>query len=413
MYDISKELASRNLSREDYLRLLEECSRKLNHETDKDWAEISQEFNLGWSGDCLRKACQPALVGSVFVKEFFEQDACPHSNSDQLYLDRKRELEQLAVQYRDERNAWAKQNREFARIDHTLNLLSKSLNEQGVQDYPFEDVYAGGALRPYRREMIVLLSDFHIGKDFDNAFGKYNSRLAAERLKHFAHEIMETASNEEVTSVHVLSLGDQINGNIHGSIAVTNKENVVDQIKKAAELISDFLYDLMSSGLCVHLYSVNGNHSRITKNKDDEIRDERLDNLICWIVAQKLLHHRYFTYEEDAFMENGIVKFNVMGKDYLAVHGDLDKNSSDSVASLCFLTKSFPEAIFRGHLHTPAVNMVNGVQVIQSGSLDGSGDDYTLSKRLQGYPSQTFVIADDTGIRSVHHVKLGDPHASD
>ena len=50
--------------------------------------------------------------------------------------------------------------------------------------------------------------------------------------------------------------------------------------------------------------------------------------------------------------------------------------------------REFPEAWFTGHLHTIAVDEVNEIKMIRGGSLAGSGDDYTVEKRLTGKASR-------------------------
>ena len=80
-----------------------------------------------------------------------------------------------------------------------------------------------------------------------------------------------------------------ISGSIHKSIQVTNRENVIEQIKIASDLISDFCYSLSEYFESVNISSVNGNHSRIEK-KEDALKDERLDDLIFFIVEKSLGH---------------------------------------------------------------------------------------------------------------------------
>ncbi len=66
--------------------------------------------------------------------------------------------------------------------------------------------------------------------------------------------------------------------------------------------------------------------------------------------------------------------------------------------------REFPEAWFTGHMHTIAVDETNGIKMIRGGSLAGSGDDYTVEKRLTGKPSQLIVIADENGLRAYYPV---------
>ena len=86
----------------------------------------------------------------------------------------------------------------------------------------------------------------------------------------------------------VWSNGDAISGNIHQSIAITNKENVIEQIKGVSELIAEFLAELSKHFISVVFGSVAGNHSRITPNKDDALLGERLDDLVEWYLGARL-----------------------------------------------------------------------------------------------------------------------------
>ena len=50
---------------------------------------------------------------------------------------------------------------------------------------------------------------------------------------------------------------------------------------------------------------------------------------------------------------------------------------------------------------------VNGLKIIQSGSLAGSGDDYCIQKRLTGHANQTLIVTDEKGsIDAIFNVEL-------
>lgn len=404
MIDIEKELAEKGLTREKYQELLTVCEKKVEGLIDKDWSEISEEFGLGWTGDSLRRVCRTSLLGFAFVKQYMEESFFENKVSDSdTFQDQRRELEQLKIQYRDERNAWQKQNRSKARLDELMSIMSDELKTIGRSQF----TEAPQPVLTSNKELIVMLSDLHIGKCFDNSVGRYDSDIAKIRLNDYLCCITEICNENDINRIHVFSLGDQINGNIHRSLAITNRENVIEQVKTASTLIANFVEDLCELGKRVDFYSVNGNHSRITQNKNDELRDERLDNMVCWIVSQILANNANFYYHEEFNIDSGLVSVKINGKDYVAVHGDFDNTNDANVSKICFMTGTFPEAILRGHYHTPGMNMVSGIQVIQSGSLDGSGDDYTMSKRIIGFPSQTCVIVSPNGVESIHNIKLG------
>ena len=65
-----------------------------------------------------------------------------------------------------------------------------------------------------------------------------------------------------------------------------------------------------------------------------------------------------------------------------------------------------PYAITYGHLHTCAIDETNGVKMIRGGSLAGSGDSYTVEKRLSGKPSQMVCICNNRGVVCYYPVEL-------
>ena len=49
---------------------------------------------------------------------------------------------------------------------------------------------------------------------------------------------------------------------------------------------------------------------------------------------------------------------------------------------------------------------IANVKIIRSGSFRGTTDDYTISKRLSGKPSQMVCVIDRDGIKACHPVSL-------
>ena len=195
-----------------------------------------------------------------------------------------------------------------------------------------------------------------------------------------------------------------LSGNIHKTIQVTNRENVIDQIKIASELISSFCYELTKHFSVVFMSSVSGNHSRMDR-KEEALHDERLDDIIAWGVELSLKHIDNF-HVLNRKIDNGITDMNIRGKSYIAVHGDMDMFNKTGVSNLCMHLGFIPYAITYGHLHTCAVDETNGVKMIRGGSLAGSGDDYTIEKRLSGKPSQMVCVCNKKGVSCYYPIEL-------
>lgn len=312
----------------------------------------------------------------------------------------KRELERKKIQFRDERNAWQKQNYIDARVEQKLDLLEEELLSQGRTNFDIHD----NVNITSENDILIILSDFHIGQCFHSIWGEYNSDIAKRRLNQLLNEIIAIQKMHNSEKCYISLQGDMLSGNIHKSIQVTNRENVIEQIKTASELISSFCYELTKTFNVVFLSSVVGNHSRMDK-KEESLHDERLDDIITWGVELSLKHIDNF-HVLNRNLDSGIADIDIRGKTYIAVHGDFDGYNKTGVSNLCMHLGFIPYAITYGHLHTCAVDETNGVKMIRGGSLAGSGDDYTIEKRLSGKPSQMVCVCNKRGVMCYYPIEL-------
>lgn len=312
----------------------------------------------------------------------------------------KRELERAKIKFRDERNAWQKQNYIDARVEQKLDLLEEELLSQGRVNFDIHDNVNISS----DNDILVILSDFHIGQTFRSIWGEYNSDIAKKRLNQLLNEIIAIQKLHNSEKCYVSLQGDMLSGNIHKTIQVTNRENVIEQIKIASELISSFCYELTKYFSVVFMSSVSGNHSRMDR-KDEALHDERLDDIITWGVELSLKHIDNF-HVLNRKLDNGIADMDIRGKSYIAVHGDFDGYNKTGVSNLCMHLGFIPYAITYGHLHTCAVDETNGVKMIRGGSLAGSGDDYTIEKRLSGKPSQMVCVCNKKGVACYYPIEL-------
>lgn len=370
------------------------------------WDDIAEVVNREFRTDeteyrteaAYRKPYQQA-------KRYFEAGVFGDYTDSSKYIEeiqaQKRILEREKIKYRDERRQWNKQNYIEARVEHKLDLLEKQLIRQGRIN--FETPESVQQIQS-ENDILAVLSDLHIGATFSSAWGAYNTDIAKDRLRQLLNEILEIQKRHNSENCYVSLQGDLINGNIHKSIQVTNRENVVEQIKIASELISSFCYQLVQHFNCVYLTSVAGNHSRIDK-KEDALHDERLDDIVAWSVGVSLKHILNFRYLHNN-VDSGICNIDIRGKEYTMIHGDFDKYSKQGVQNLISYLDSIPYAVVYGHKHSCAFSDENGIKLIRSGSLAGSGDQYTIEKRLFCKPSQMICVCNNSGIEAFYPVYL-------
>lgn len=368
----------------------------------KSWESILSMVNKEVLGDdetlyrsesAWRKRYQAA-------KHFFDNCFVKMINSDSI-SDANRELEKNKIKYRDERRAWNKQNYIAARIDETFDILKENLRNFGASNFcgkPISDLNN-------EESMIVCLSDLHIGQTFKSEFGEYNTEIAKKRLNEYLRNVIDIADSNNISNIYVALLGDGISNSLHKTIQITNKENVVDQIKKSIELISSFVGELLNR-FNVYFLSVSGNHSRLDK-KDDSLHDERLDSLIAWSVDRTLSHcENYHSLLKEGFVDDGIAYADIHGIKYYFIHGDFDDLTNSGYMKLASMLHDFPDYVVRGHKHYCLFDQ--STRFIQSGSIAGCGDSYTIEHRLEGKPSQMVIITNKNGVKAAYPVVLQD-----
>ena len=409
MYNFEEELAKYGLTQEKYEQLLKDCSNKVQHITDDDWSEICARYGLEFNPDTIRKGSQPPLIGSAFVSEYYKwkESLNQSENKDDEYFEKlrleKQEIQKEKRKLYDERLDINRRLREEARLETTIEKIDDMLNS--IADNRYITYNNNFSIEQSDNDMIVCLSDLHLGATYYNFDGYYDSNIAKERLNQYLAEIIEIQKTHNAENCVVLLLGDLISGNIHSTISVTNKENVIEQVKLACEYISDFVYELGKHFNNVKLRGVSGNHSRIQEKKENALLGERLDSLIVWFIKSMLKNaDNIIVYDEN--IDETVSTFIIRDKLYFGVHGDFDSTNSTSIAKLALWVKMTPYCILCGHKHFPAMTDVSGIKVVQSGSLGGSGDEYTRQKRLTGKPSQTVLVVNNKGIKCCYPIEL-------
>lgn len=367
------------------------------------WKELADIVNKEFRADedeyrdesAYRKPCQAAeqYYDAVF-SHFVDDEYCK-----QIAL-QKRELEKAKVRFRDERIEYNKQNRLEAREEQKLDYLEEMLKDLGKKNFEVHDTVDIDS----DNSLLVCLSDLHIGQTFENVFGRYDTGIAQARLNAYLDKILDIQRIHNSKNCYVALLGDMLSGNIHKSIQVTNRENVIEQIKIVSELIISFVYELSGHFENVFVQSTVGNHTRIDR-KEDAIHDERLDDIIPWALNLSLSHIDN-VHVLNRRLDSSISDMNIHGKTYILTHGDLDTFSKNGVANLSMFLGFIPYAVVMGHRHYCAYQEESGVKLVQSGSLAGSGDQYTIEKRLSGNASQMVCVCTDDGIICNYPIKL-------
>lgn len=369
---------------------------------DDDYEELSER--LFGEGNCFNSSeVRKRMYGMKAIIEAIERDgeAAIQSEDKLSMLDSKRiELQIERQKFFDQRNAFNKLLRERSRQEELNEILAKAIQSGSLPRLDYSRV----EVEPSDNDLLVSLNDIHYGANVQNYWNTYNSDICREMMCRYLDRIISIGETHSSENCIVWANGDEISGNIHQSIAVTNKENIIEQIKGVSELIAEFLAELSRHFRNVTFVSVAGNHSRIEQNKDKALVSERLDDLVEWYLGARLQNFENITIGGGEKIDNTMYLIDIRGKTYCGVHGDFD-GSTSKVQSLQTMAGRPLYAVLTGHLHHNKMDEVQGVKTVMAGSFLGM-DDYCVQKRIYGKAEQMVCVCDNSGIRCSYDIPL-------
>ena len=374
----------------------------VDHTIDDDYEELSER--LFGDGNCFSASeVRKRMYGMKSIIEAIERDGKAEIQNEDMIslLDSKRiELQKERQKFFDQRNAYNKLLRERSRQEELNEILVDAVRSGNLPSLQ----YVRSEIPCSDNDLLVSLNDIHYGANIQNYWNTYNSDVCRDMMCKYLDHIISIGEIHKSENCIVWANGDEISGNIHQSIAVTNKENVIEQIKGVSELIAEFLAELSKHFRQVVFVSVAGNHSRIEPNKDKALISERLDDLVEWYLSARLQNFENIVIGGGEKIDHTIYLIDVRGKTYCGVHGDFD-GSPGKVQSLQAMAGRPVYAVLSGHLHHNKTDEVQGVKTVMAGSFLGM-DDYCVQKRIVGRAEQMVCVCDESGIRCTYGIPL-------
>lgn len=373
---------------------------------DFSWDEITDIFNEELTEV---KAVDEKLSASTYRQQYriaclFYEDVFKGLLNETTNEDLTEQLEEIQKEkYKlfDQRNAYKKLLRDRARQEEINDIIKEALAKGDLPK--LDKVIPLKNSNNSNDVMLINLHDIHYGATFKNYWNEYNSKICKQRLELYLSEIASIQNTHKCKKCVVAVNGDCISGNIHQSIAVTNKENVIQQIMGVSELLAQFLNELTKYFEEIEFATVSGNHSRISK-KEDALKGERLDDLIKWYLQARLQNYENIGFQDCQEIDSTMYLIEIAGKLYCGTHGDYDGNVNKIADIQAMLHKDI-YALLCGHLHHNKIDSAQGIKLIMSGSVMGM-DDYCIEKRIYGEPEQLVCIVNEKGLKCAYDVNL-------
>lgn len=396
----SKYLRKENEEDLDYaMRLID--IKKEERPDDLDWGDIVELLGLDLNKDSLRKS-QDTIFGGIAVYKKMKDKELISKPSDyqqevQIQL---QELKKERIRLSDERAALNRRLRNEARKESMHDLITECAQSLKTEDNKIKPVCVE---EEFEKAAILTLSDFHFGLEINEFNNVYNADVFYQRLNKILGKTIEYIQLNKVRTLYVLGLGDYMSGIIHTTTRIENRENIVQQVIKVSEALSQMLTEL-SKFVEIYYYDVTDNHGRVFPNKDDWENEDNFSLFVRWYLDARFKDNEYIHIMQNTYSnEIGVVE--IFGRNYAFTHGHRDK-ISNIVQNLSLMTKKFYDAIFMAHCHHYEANETHGTYVYMNGTLSGT-DMYANNERKTSNPSQNlFILNSNDGIECQYLIKL-------
>lgn len=201
-------------------------------------------------------------------------------------------------------------------------------------------------------EYLVTLADIHYGANFKSENNEYSPAIAKERFEYLSARIVSFVQSHKLRRIHIVSLGDLVQGVLRVSDLKINDSSVVKAVVEISRLVALFLNEISAYVMVEYYHSPTANHTQIRPlgTKASEIADEDLEYVIGNYIKDLCANNDRITVhladEGKQYIEISIFDYEIV-----AMHGHQIKNIETSVRDMSMLKRTFIDYLILGHFH--------------------------------------------------------------
>lgn len=376
---------------------------------DVDYGELSKYlYGKRYSPDVARRLA----YGSYHTLKIIDSQAIGTPTNEDIRFEiasQTRELQKERQRFFDQRREYKKMIAEEGRREHieaALTVAANRLDSTVGRILPDADLKKYLQTSGSENEAVIVFSDWHYGMTADNIFNHYDTDVCIQRVKRVVNEAVERIVLHKCRKLHVVVLGDLINGSIHLGSRVASEELTADQLMQVSEVLAQAIEYMSRYTEQTMVYTTYGNHARTVQNKKDSIHRDNMERIIPWWLAQRLKDCEDVTIVPED--ESEFILVTSCGHNFVAAHGDLDSVKTSPRLLTTLFQKQYGvdiEYILLGDKHHRESFDEVGVCAMICGSLCGT-DEYANTKRLYSRPEQLLLIVnEECGVDAEYRIK--------
>jgi len=286
-----------------------------------------------------------------------------------------------------------------------LNLRQKPININiNSTDIPKVSKYH------QEKEHVLFLSDWHAGETVSYeqtlGLGKYDIQTLVIRLQKIVELVAEAVEYKKHKKLHIILMGDMINGNIHDELLFNAMSMVADWCGLTNELILYLISELKVFFDEITVTGVPGNHGRLMKKPYSKNKYNNFDYIIYKMVEDSINIMKSYdpNIGIDCHFGKGLHSLvKIQDKNYLICHGDGVKTwgtiphygltrMHSQLISLYAKKGIIIDYVIHGHFHISSTTQQYYSERFSIGSLKGI-DEYAMDKGLGCKAQQLLAIS--------------------
>lgn len=354
---------------------------------DIDWSEMAEMVGDGRSSEAYRK-------DSYGIKRYHESllqtQETKNNDNEEILIEIRKEKSKLS----DLRTIVNKQIRQLARIEDFAELIINECKESYEHKFITEEkpmfIEDGG-------HSILMLSDIH-----------YDGREEIiENFNQVIHYTIDKCRKHNINMLTVFLGGDLINGELHSTSRIENRETIGKQIANVSRMIAEGLHVLSKNIPYVTVASVCGNHCRSIANYKDAMTSDSYSSLIIDIIKSQLSDVENIAFLNNTDDDDRFCVVTIKGKIYVLMHGDgirnIEKSAIPTVEGYLGIKIDY---LCLGHFHQVKDYSHYDRKIIVNGAMFNSFD-YAKKGLLKTPCYQRLLMIDDEGdIECMYDIKL-------
>lgn len=382
---------------------------------DYTWGELSpilnRELNIDeteWRGESAwrkKYRVMQQAYDDVFSRQQFDVDYISELQEQKREIDKARmKLQTEKIEY----NRWL---REEARDELIIEKITEAISQLDPLLSHHVTANAGDFMNMNNNKSWVLaISDAHFGTELiikglrNEVINEYNPEIFYRRMNDLFEQVMRIIQRENIGTLYIFDLGDQIDGILRVSQLMKLRYGVVESTIKYADWLARWLNDL--SSCCKIIFrQTNGNHSelRMLGQKKGAFEEDNMGKVIYEFIKIRLADNLNVNIDQN---ETGFIFENIQGYNVLGYHGE-SKKLDTTMKDFEKIYKTDIDILVAGHLHHSYSETV-GVcsDVMRTPSIIGI-DDFSMKLHKTSNPGATmFCIEQGKGKVVEYNIKL-------